>query len=190
MLLFFSPPAMHKYHQPLWAGEPVDADGGPAYLISQSMRAYADRTSESGFWLDWLDAALFASNNEKTLAFVSHCRANDAPLEIQHASHFLKEIPGLSDDEADHGVHRNMDTWLLLSCNVSFDRKLAANHWIPCVFKEVLAEKTYSELVDQQIAKLKVLIATRQSDLLDVELEEDEEVAAHISASLNDEICM
>ena len=152
------------------------------------MCAYADQVSKPGFWMDWLDAALFASNNEKTLAFVSHCRGKDVPLQFQHASDSLTEIPGVSEDEADHTVHRDMDTWLLLSCNVSYDRNSPANHWIPCVFKELVADSVYSELVDQKIAELKVLIVSLQSELLDVELEEDEEVAAQLSASISEEI--
>lgn len=140
--------------------------------------------------MDWLDGCLFASNNEKELAFISHSRSPGVPLTLVHASESLKEIPDISDDEADHTVLRTMDTWVLLSCNVGYDPSAPANHWIPCVFKEVVSDVVYNELVLQQIAKLKVLIAERQSDLLDVELEEDEEVAAHISASITDEINM
>lgn len=51
-----------------------------------------------------------------------------------------------------------------------------------------MPEPTYAELVKQQIARLKVMIAELQSQLLDVEMEEDEELSAQLSASVNEDI--
>ena len=159
--------------------------------IAKSMRAYADEVGQSGFWLDWLDAVLFATNNGKTLGFINYNlqrNPGDDPV-IEHANSHLSEIPGLDDVVVvEEEISRTTDTWLLVSCNSEWDVKGPANHWIPAVFKEVVSDSTYRELIAQQIAQLKVQVVSLQSDLLDIELEEDLELAAQTSASLNEAI--
>eukprot|EP00435_Cladocopium_sp_Y103_P072988 s131_g42.t1 len=188
-------PVAWKSHEGSPAFPPGDSEPNvdgqfSSELLAKSIRAYAHEVGRDGYWLDWLDAVLFAQNNGKTLAFINfNVATRDGSLTIDHASGYLKEVPGLDDVEAGQVVSRTPDTWLLVSCNSEWDRTQPANHWIPAVFKEVVADSTYRELVAQQIARLKVLIVSLQSDLLDVELEEDLEVAAQTSASLNEAIC-
>ena len=154
--------------------------------ISNSMRAYAASAAEDAFWLDWLDGVLFAENNEKTLGFINY--TNGVPLTIEHANDSLKRIPGCEDAKEEvHAVPRNGDSWLVLSCNVQYDPHGPTNHWLPCVFKEAVAASTYAELTGQQIDSLKVQIASLESELLDVELE-DEDIAEAQSVALQDQI--
>ena len=161
---------------------------GPAEKMANDIRAYAGKVASDAFWLDWVDGVLFAENCDKTLGFITHCRAKGAPLTISHANDSLRQIPGLEAEGGNHAVERTSDTWLVMACNVGYDPRGPCNHWIPCVFKEVVQKSTYDELVHQQVASLKVQIASLQSDLLDIELEEDAEVAAVLHETINDQI--
>lgn len=158
--------------------------------MAESIRAYASRVGKPGEWLDWLDAVLFAVNMDKHLGFINYnvARPSGVALEIEDANASLKEIPGSDLLNVSHTFQRTEDAWCLLACNASFDKRARANHWVPCVCKENVPESTYNELVAQQIASLKVSIAELQSQLLDMELEDDPEVSAQMTVSLNDNI--
>ena len=177
----------------LATGDGEQDEGGDRFSpanIARSIVAYAKDAGTSGFWLDWVDACLFAQNHGKVLGFIQH-KSDGASLKIEHATSHLQEIPGvpLEDDFLRSGaVPRTKDAWVLLSCNAWYDPQGSANHWVPCVMKEVVAPSTYKELVQQQIAKLKVEIVMFQSDLEDIELDDDPEVQAQIASSLNEEI--
>lgn len=157
--------------------------------MSKSILAYAAHVGKPGEWLDWVDGVLFAENMHKQLGFINYNarRPGSAPLQIEHANASLQEIPGLESGVRE-AFQRTEDSWCLLACNASCDKQGNANHWLPCVCKENVSESTYAELVFQQIAHLKVTIAQRQSDLLDVELEDDAEMSAQLTASLNEDI--
>ena len=157
--------------------------------VAKCMRSYANQSGETGFWLDWLDALLFAKNNGKKLAFINYGIQTGAEghLSIECAESHVAQIPGF-DGDVDDTVSRTSDTWLLVSCNSEWDRSGPVNHWVPAVFKEVVATSTYRELVAQQIARLQVQIVSLQSDLLDVGLEDDPEMAAQTSHSINEAI--
>eukprot|EP00435_Cladocopium_sp_Y103_P017262 s835_g4.t1 len=157
-------------------------------VLVKSMQLYAEQVGKDGFWLDWLDAVLFAENNDKKLGMISYSRDPGTKLQIIAASDQLKEVPGFSDVQANHSIDRSEDTWVILSCNAGFDQAASANHWIPCVFKEHVPPSTYVELVDQQMANLKVKIAQLQSELLDVELEDDEGAQEQLKSSIHEEI--
>lgn len=168
------------------AGEP-----GHAENLEKSIRAYATKVAQNAFWLDWLDALLFAHENGCPLGFITHCRAPDVPLSIEPGLESLLQIPGLEDwAEEVEPLERSSRSWLVLSCSTTFDPNAQANHWVPCVFKEAVPESTYAELVYQKIASLKVIVCSLQSDLLDVKLEEDAEVACTMSETLHEQINM
>ena len=157
--------------------------------LEKMILSYANKVGTSGFWLDWLDAVLFTENNDRNLGIIRFSRGPECGLEIIAAHDQLKEIPGLSESvEASHVIERNEDTWLIMSCHAGFNPADVANHWVPCVFKELVPESTYLELTAQKIAQLKVRIAELQSALLDVELEDDLVVQESLTQSIQEEI--
>lgn len=144
--------------------------------VEAAMERYAHKTFENACWLDWLDAALVASNNKKALGIIQYTTA-EAKLSIDHVSRFLQEIPGGSPENriGDFTLNKDKSSWLLLSCSASYQPSAVANHWVPCVFQEQVDPGVYAWLVDQQIAANKVAIVELECDLADLDLDPENE---------------
>lgn len=142
--------------------------------IAAAIEKYAKKIKKNAVWLDWLDAILFSLEHQKNLGLVSHC--GDVPLEILRANFFLRQIPGLQDLPDIPSLERNRDSWILISCNAGFDKSGQANHWVPAVFQELVPESVYIQLTHQAIAKSKVALAEIESEMHDLELEDDQAV--------------
>ena len=156
----------------------------PVQRIGPAIAKRAKQISRTGVWMDWLDATLFSMNHRKSLGIVRHCDAGSWTIEDAHQQ--WSNIPGVSADgnTSWKPFERSKDAWILISCSTDFDRKSSANHWVPAVCRELVDVSLYSDLTNQQIAHSRVQIASIESDMRDLELEEDADVKAMMQESL------
>lgn len=166
---------------------PVGSFPGTGRWLSAAVKRYAKKVSENRFWLDWLDAALFASQSDQALGFINY-NDKSPKLVIENSSTFLNQIPGDHESFPTGELKKDGQTWLLLSCNSSYDREGPVNHWLPCVYREQVSESVWLELVNQAIAKAKVAIVALEAEMGDLELEEDGETQEALAASLLSQI--
>lgn len=158
---------------------------------------YAAKVARKGYYLDILDAELFACRCDVRLSIMLHSKDGlSAGLVSKHLETFLPD-----DVRIDYGSsdpERKPDDWCLLSCNAVYDPEGVRNHWVPVFYKDSLSDEHWHALTASvqtqqslEIASLK----TRELELIQriATLGREDEVYNVLFAerlSITDEIVM
>ena len=132
--------------------------GSEPSVLGKLITRYADLVGQDKFWLDLVDAQVFAAMTERSLSVVDTSSSYEPkPVKETWGSFLPKgDLPGLATF-----VDRTKG-WCLLSCNARFDPEGPRNHWRPGIFKEQCEDSAqYEQLMEAE----RNLCAQKQHDI-------------------------
>ena len=128
--------------------------------MAKKIHKYAALASKDGFYLDVVDAQLFAIVAGQKVAFV-----RDGPHEVLECTTVKNLWGGVWPQGGTLGVAEELDqkSWCLISCNASFDPQGQMNHWCPGFFKEAVPDHFFDLTQMEQSKAMQQVVAHRKA---------------------------
>lgn len=123
--------------------------------VKDKILQYSEFASNEGSWLDVLDAAIVATNQNAFLQII--LAKPDGKVDIFGMNaYFASLIPGMGYEDPSSRDRTSPKEWLFLSCNADFlhENGSRRNHWIPCVYREQVSDEKFHELTVQARSKV------------------------------------
>eukprot|EP00435_Cladocopium_sp_Y103_P011849 s3146_g3.t1 len=117
----------------------------------EQITQYAQMVKENGFFLEVIDAQAFVLQIGGVLAFgrENHLGRIEVLPAAQQWATVSDKVVDLPDVDP-----KDPNTWLLISCNASYDPQGPANHWIPGFFKDQVHPDIYHQLTLDALSSL------------------------------------
>ena len=148
---------------------------GPVSELGHLIAEYADRVEKDGFFLEVIDAALFAEMHKKDLYMAVDWGTN----EVGNADYIWKYLSTMLPRDFESTIPEtnkaSKSTWCLLSCNSlhSSDPHAVKNHYVPAYFKEQLSESEFLEFTMLAQSKAREKLSEHKAQLRELEESND-----------------